>query len=374
MIGAVAACLAVVSTGQCRRCPAPPPAPDLDPVRAGLAEAYAQANLCAPCEDRSLSTAAEVIAASTDGGLPDPVTLQREVQAAGGGDPAPRAMLLSAHGQEALARNLDQQWRPEAVDDVVGLGLARGPEGVRLVVLAANRKVRLDPLPIRVPVGSRIRVQGTLLTALRSPALYVEGPAGAVTRIAPTLAGSGFSAGFEPGAPGPYRVEVVGQGAAGPEVLFLKTVEVGTGDSRSSSADTRESGPDDAVAVLDRINRERLENGAAALALDRRLATVAQAYARELRELGIFAHVSPRSGDLKARLARAGYRYRTAAENLAQGPTALEAQALAANSPAHRQAMLDPTYTRCGIGMSRAISGEGSADVILVEVFALDRP
>ena len=90
------------------------------------------------------------------------------------------------------------------------------------------------------------------------------------------------------------------------------------------------------------------------------------------RLLLIFAHVSPRSGDLKARLRQAGYRFRSAAENLAEGPTALEAQALTENSPAHRRAMLDPQYTRCGIGLSRAISGEGGADVLLVEVFALD--
>ncbi len=34
--------------------------------------------------------------------------------------------------------------------------------------------------------------------------------------------------------------------------------------------------------------------------------------------------------------------------------------------------MLDPEYTRCGIGLSRALSGDGSSDVLLVEVFALE--
>ena len=53
-------------------------------------------------------------------------------------------------------------------------------------------------------------------------------------------------------------------------------------------------GPDDAGSVLDTINRERQRYGAPALAKDRRLDAVAQAYAEELRALNLFAHVSPR--------------------------------------------------------------------------------
>ena len=93
-----------------------------------------------------------------------------------------------------------------------------------------------------------------------------------------------------------------------------------------------------------------------------------------MRAGGFFGHVSPRSGDLVSRLTHAGYRYRRAGENLAQGPSALEAHALAANSPAHRKTMLDPRYTRCGIGISRVIFGDGRPDTLLVEVFALDQP
>ena len=382
LIGPAAAGLSLLAslvvTEDCRRCPLPPRAPELEQVRAGLAQAYAQANLCAPCEDAVLSKAAEVIAAGSAEGLPDPVTLQRMVQAAGGGDPSPRAMLLAAPDQSALARDLDQQWQPQGSDDVVGLGVTESPPHgrarMRLVVLSAARKVAVDPLPVRVAVGSEIRITGTLLAALRSPSVYVEGPNGSVAQIQAALTGSRFSAGFEPNAPGSYAIEILGQGPRGPEVVFLKSVEVGAGGPTALPVRLEPGAQDDAAAVLDRINRERLKYGAPALSSDPRLASVAGAYAREMRELGMFGHVSPRSGDLKARLKRAGYPFRSAAENLAQGPTALEAQALAANSPAHRRAMLDPAYTRCGIGLSRTISGAGSSDVLLVEVFALEGP
>jgi uncharacterized protein YkwD len=283
-------------------------------------------------------------------------------------------MLLSARDPKALARDLDQQWRPLATDEIVGLGLARTMGGVRLVVLAAERKVSVDPLPARIPVGAEVRISGALLGVLHSPSIYIEGPNGMVAQIKAALSGSRFSARFEPNETGSYAVEVLGQGPRGPEVVFLKSIAVGRASTDDLPPREEPAGPDDDATVLDQINRERLRYGAPALSPDPRLARVAQAYARELRELGIFAHVSPLSGDLKARLKRVGYPFRSAAENLAQGPTALQAQALAANSPAHRRAMLDPEYTRCGIGLSRAIAGGGSTDVLLVEVFALEGP
>jgi uncharacterized protein YkwD len=394
LIGAAAAGLSLLASllvgEDCRRCPPPPTAPELEQARAGLAQAYAQANLCAPCEDSVLSKAAGAIAAGPGEGLPDPVALQRMVQAAGGGDPSPRAMLLTARDQKALARDVDLQWQPQGLDEVVGLGVFQSPwqspwqgprqgqqqgrDRVRLVVLSAERKVAVDPLPVRVSVGSEIRITGTLLAALHSPSVYVEGPNGIVAQIEAALTGSRFSARFEPNAPGSYAIEILGRGPRGPEVVFLKSVEVGTGGPPELPVKLEPAAQDDAVAVLDQINRERLKYGTPALSSDPRLASVAGAYAKELRELGMFGHVSPRSGDLKARLKRVGYPFRSAAENLAEGPTALEAQALAANSPAHRRAMLDPAYTRCGIGLSRTISGAGNSDVLLVEVFALEGP
>lgn len=373
MIGlAVRLAAAALAATSCPICPAVPPDAELEPARVAVNQAYLQAGLCPPCADAVLSRAAQILASGPGDSLPNPVVLQQTIQEAGGGDPAPRAMLLSGHDAAAVARDVDQQWRPQPGDGFIGLALAGHSPGVRLALLAAGRKVAVDPLPAHVPAGAAISVRGTMLTALRSPSIYVEGPNGKVAQITPAQSGSRFSTQFDPGAAGRYAVEVLAQGVRGPEVLFLKTVRVGIPVAESTEPPAQSSGREDPEAVLDQINRERQRSGAAALAVDPRLNRVAQSYARELRELGLFAHVSPRSGDLKARLRQAGYRYRSAAENLAEGPTALEAQALAANSPAHRRAMLDPQYTRCGVGLSRAISGEGSADVLLVEVFALD--
>ena len=171
---------------------------------------------------------------------------------------------------------------------------------------------------------------------------------------------------------GRHLVEVMARGARGPEVLALLPLEVGASAVEPVAVEDSPVGPDDAAAVLEAINQVRQRAGAATLSPDARLARVAQAYADELRALHLFAHVSPRSGDLTDRLKRVGYPFAAAAENLAEGPSAREANALAADSPAHRKAMLDPTYDRCGIGLSRVLSGEGKPDVLLVEIFARD--
>ncbi len=136
-------------------------------------------------------------------------------------------MLLTARDPRVLTRDLDQQWRPQAVDEVIGLGLARTLAGMRLVVLAAQRKVSVEPLPPRVAVGAEVRIDGAFQGALRSPLVYVEGPNGRVVQIRSTVGGSRFSARFEPSEPGSYVIEVLGQGPRGPEVAFLKSIEAG---------------------------------------------------------------------------------------------------------------------------------------------------
>jgi uncharacterized protein YkwD len=354
-----------------RRCPPVAADDQRAPLRAAIAAADADAGQCPPCEDPALSEAAQAIASGPGRSLPEPLALQRAVQEAGAGDPSPRASLFVAGDWRTLARDVGERWPPPPADQVVGLGVAQGVDGIRAVVLSAERKIALDPLPRRVPAGADLQVRGRLLGALSGPSLYVEGPDGSVTQVKATVNGSQFSASFEPTGIGRYLLEVMARGPRGPEVLFLKPVDVGSSGAAAVS-NVSPVGPDNPSGVLETINQERQRSGAPALAEDARLARVAQAYAQELRELGIFAHVSPRSGDLKARLKRAGYPFTSAAENLAQGPSALQAQALATHSPAHRRAMLDPQYTRCGVGVSRVLAGDGHFDVLLVEVFARD--
>ena len=322
-----------------------------------------------------MSEAARQIAARSAHGLPGLLVWRRVVQDTGALDPSPVVFLVSASDLGTLAQSLADRFVPLATDNVEGLGAYVGAGELRAVLLHAQRKVRVDALPRRVARGALVEVAGTFLLPLIDPTIFVEAPDGTVTQLKVLPRADHFSTHFTAEGVGHYTIEVMGRGKSGPEVVALQSLEVGPPPAVPSPVDDAEpvfEGPDDAAAVLEAINRERQRYGAAALSPDARLAAVAGAYAQELRELRIFAHVSPRSGNLTARLQRVGYPFRSAAENLAQGPSAVAANALAAESPAHRKAMLDPTYTRCGIGLSRVINGDGRSDVLLVEVFAVD--
>ncbi|MEM6407241.1 MAG: CAP domain-containing protein [Pseudomonadota bacterium] len=67
------------------------------------------------------------------------------------------------------------------------------------------------------------------------------------------------------------------------------------------------------------LNGARRANGRAPLQVNARLQSAALAHAQDMARRGYFAHESPDGGTLRARLARVGYEFCFAAENIAQG-------------------------------------------------------
>jgi uncharacterized protein YkwD len=313
---------------------------------------------------------AAALAQSPAAGLGGTSGLQRAMFAAEVGDVAPSGFL--AEGKlDDVCRQIAKTLAEGHDDNIFGVGYAARSAGLRAVVVRARREVAVEPIPSNIPVGGSLAVKGRLLTTLSSPTLYVESPDGQVQQIAiKQQGGSSFEVHLGLRAEGVYTLEIMGKGRAGPEVAWMLGVVVGSPGALQSSGLGGAVAPtaDDERAVLEAVNQQRLRAGVPALAEDARLSRIASAYAAELRDLHLFAHVSPRSGDLRARLQRADYSYVRGGENLAQGSTALEAAELAAQSPAHRKNLLDPGYDRCGIGISRE-----AGDVILVELFVLDR-
>jgi uncharacterized protein YkwD len=349
------------------------PGPDDAPERrlaAAVLQAYPRLGKCAPCFDSRLSRVASVLARSAGPGLGGTSALQRAMLTAGVGDVAPSGFLAEGSLDrvcEQIVKNLTEGHD----DNVFGVAYVARSAGFRAVVVRARREVAVEPLPTSIPIGGSLSIRGKLLGALGTPSLYVESPDGQVQQLTLKQKNGFFETRLELRAEGFYTLEIMGKGRTGPEVAWMMGLSVG----RASPLDgppVFETGPlrgaDDERAVLEEVNQQRLRAGVPALAEDPQLSQIANAYAAELRELHLFAHVSPRSGDLKARLQRANYPYVRGGENLAQGPTALEAADLAAQSPAHRKNLLDPGYDRCGIGISRA-----AGDVILVELFVVDR-
>ena len=106
--------------------------------------------------------------------------------------------------------------------------------------------------------------------------------------------------------------------------------------------------------LLRLVNAEREAAGLAPLEADPELAAVGRAHAEEMFRLGYFAHVSPVSGEPGDRLDAAGVRYLASGENLAYAPTVEVAHRGLMNSPGHRANILNPVYTRLGVGIIRS--------------------
>ncbi len=343
----------------------------VEPLRQAVAAAYARRGEPLPEWDPSLARVAEQAAAARAEGLDSPERLGRRVREAGLGDPAPEGFLVEGPEPALVARALADRLPPFPGANAVGVGGARTPAGqVRAVVVRVQRKAWIFA-PREVAPGGTLVLRGRLAPGLSRPALDVEGPDGRVAALPLRTDGPAVEGRVILRAPGRYVVEVMADGGRGPEVVWLYGVVAGSGGGEAAPRPVATAGgvaPE--RAVFEAINRLRLASGEPALAFDERLVAIARAYAEEMASLGILAHVSPRSGGLVARLARAGYGYARAGENLARGPDPMEAHRLAAGSPAHRRNMLDPTFDRCGVGVAAAVDPTGQRSFVVTELFA----
>ena len=113
------------------------------------------------------------------------------------------------------------------------------------------------------------------------------------------------------------------------------------------------------LAVLDRVNAVRAENGLAALEWSERAASAARKYAQELVESGRFAHTGSQGSNVHDRLDAEGLVHFIANENLAQMsfngtvPTAQTAVDGWMSSPGHRSNIIDvdKLYSHAGVGV-----------------------
>lgn len=108
--------------------------------------------------------------------------------------------------------------------------------------------------------------------------------------------------------------------------------------------------PEEAAVHLATINTARAQAGLRPLALDPRLATIAQRHACDMAQQGYLDHTSP---DGRGLMDRAGglTGFCAIAENIARGqqdiPTVM---ATWLRSPGHRANLLDPGLTHVGLG------------------------
>jgi len=307
---------------------------------------------------------ANIPAALTDGvlawaGVIDPAPRLVVVEFAG--DPARCLERLSPPCEDAIASLVDgvAQSVARSPSMRVGVGVARAPSGAtRMMVGVLERAVELDPVPSRLRTRGTAELRVSLLGARRDPSIEVTLPAGHSRRLAGRVAADGtLVAPFACDAgDGVYQVEVLADGVHGVEVAAIFPLFCGVSAPASIVAEIERIGPeitadDIALANFHFLNELRAARGLPALLWDDRAAAIAQAHSADMRGAGFVGHVSPTTGDVAARHARAKIASTIVRENVARGygPAGIHDSLL--RSPGHRANMIATDVTHVGIGV-----------------------
>lgn len=107
----------------------------------------------------------------------------------------------------------------------------------------------------------------------------------------------------------------------------------------------------DEQTMVNLVNQERIKAGLAPLTIDYTLVKLARMKSQDMIAKGYFGHISPTYGSPFDMMTKAGVTYRTAGENIAGAQTVEMAHTNLMNSPGHRANILNPNYTRIGIGI-----------------------
>ncbi len=238
-------------------------------------------------------------------------------------------------------------------------------------MLLAERRAEVEAFPRHLGSHPKPeRLCATLKDGYQSADLFVTRPDGEVEKqpMRHDKASQRVCADVALGGDGRYTVELLARGEFGPQVAALFFVQVGAKATLDAAASFQEpTQPDEAKARLTlAINNLRKGFGFSPLTRDAQLDAIAQAWDERLANENFFAHVAPDGEDLKGRLRKAGYHYRTAGENLGLASGPLAAHFSIEHSPGHRKNLLEPAYSKLGVGVAKNAQGQ----TIVVEVLA----
>jgi uncharacterized protein YkwD len=239
-----------------------------------------------------------------------------------------------------------------------------------VAVLTAGREVELERIPGQAAPGTAVRVAGRVREGFSATRLYVQGPDGSLEETPLPLSRERRFAGQATlRAPGEYTLEILADGAGGPQVIALRRIFAGVAKPPSPPRTPAPHGKG-LSGVADSIGSLRAARGLPPLIRDRALDAVAEGHSHAMAATRTFAHVLAADGALADRLRAAGYAYRSAGENIGLAPNAGAAHEAVALSPAHLANLLDPRFSRLGLGAVRGTSPDGGESVYLTEVLA----
>jgi uncharacterized protein YkwD len=252
-----------------------------------------------------------------------------------------------------------------------GVGRANGADGARITALVVvGALADLSPMPTSARLGQWISFEATMLATAEQARLVVLPPTGAPRNVPTTLHGSAVRATFSADRAGPWLVQLLAVMHGGPRPLLEAALFVDDSpvapSSRPVPGETASAGArDDRTALEKMINAARRTESLEPLSVSVGLARAAEAHAQAMRDAGILAHDLGEGGPVD-RLRRAGIDVERPGENVAHAKTVERAHRVLWASPSHRGNLLDPGFSKLGVGVARGTDGS----VWVSEVFA----
>jgi uncharacterized protein YkwD len=150
--------------------------------------------------------------------------------------------------------------------------------------------------------------------------------------------------------PGKYKLEVMGDGATGPVIVFNVPLYVGVDEEPLSVSSGRVTSPAEGEGrMLELLNQARKAAGLSVLQADGELREIALLHSTDMAEHNFFGHVSPTTGNTEDRARRSGVVVAAYGENVAEADSAESSFDGLMASPGHRANMLNAQYTHVGI-------------------------
>ncbi len=233
----------------------------------------------------------------------------------------------------------------------VGVAAVELPGAVQGAIAIGAQHLTMEPFPRRVSVNEKLSFSGNIDREYRESRWVWTLPDGS-TRPIRSGGGSSIALTTEALAQGVHRFELFGVGPAGLEVLANFPIDVGTVKTLPIGSEPKVDEAEPLAALLELINRERVQAGLKPLVRSAALDRIAQAHSADMVDNHFVGHQSPVTGGPQDRVLRSGVQLAFFGENVALATSPSVAHRMLMNSPGHRRNILDPRFSHVGIGVA----------------------
>ena len=279
---------------------------------------------------------------------------------------------LAGPGAVERMRGWLDSWR-DGGERRCGVALTTASGRSVLAAVAVDALADLEPVPVRLRVGSWVDVNATLLVPTSDAKVIVLGPSGAPYSVPTSFDGRQARARFHADRPGAFLIQLLASVEGGPRPVLEATIYADVRPPTSFFGDAApgeperplQSGADPAQALFSMVNEARATEQSPPLQRDSVLDGVAQRHAEAMRELKRVAHDAG-DGDPQSRVQASSPSVLSAGENVAHALDLTRAHRALWASPSHRENLLEPRFDKIGIG----VASDPDGSIWVCEVFA----